>query len=442
NATLSQSGVFAYYVPGQAGSPTTLSIGRTARYVRVQLTGTNYLSLAEVEVFGEPSAAPPPPTPTPTPTPAPTPLATNLALAANGGVPTASSTYAAGYAPSGTNNGDRKGINWGNGGGWNDATPNSYPDWLQIDFQGSKSITEIDLFTVQDNFSNPVEPNETMTFTLYGVVDFFVQYWNGSSWITVPGGSVTGNNKVMRRFTFSPITTTKIRIFVNNSLGTWSRITEVEAYGQSVTTPQASASVAWVQPSEYSWGPPNTMTAAGYAQNGTGGVQVLWRDETAGTGWITVPFQATPAVDGTWSNTLDTSNRCHTYQLYVNYSGVRSADFVYNGLTSGYCTESASIIWIQPASTAGFGPPGSLVVAGSASSGPSGTQVFLAYRDITAGTAWIPLSYAPVPDSSNIWYNAIENANPFHMYQVQVRYDAVTSAICTYQGTNSITWCQ
>ncbi|NOT59757.1 MAG: hypothetical protein HOP19_05975 [Acidobacteria bacterium] len=52
SATLSQPGVSNYYVPGQAGSPTTLSINRTGRFVRVQLTEMGFLSLAEVAVLG------------------------------------------------------------------------------------------------------------------------------------------------------------------------------------------------------------------------------------------------------------------------------------------------------------------------------------------------------------------------------------------------------
>ena len=45
-----QAGVSSYYVSGQAGTPTNLSAWRTGRYVRVQLVGANYLSLAEVQV--------------------------------------------------------------------------------------------------------------------------------------------------------------------------------------------------------------------------------------------------------------------------------------------------------------------------------------------------------------------------------------------------------
>src|SRR6266516_4831392 len=85
-----------------------------------------YSRLAEVEAWG---------------TDAP-PQRTNVALAGNGGVASASSMYSSSYPTGSTNNGDRKGLNWNNGGGWNDATADAYPDWLQIDFNGSKSFDE------------------------------------------------------------------------------------------------------------------------------------------------------------------------------------------------------------------------------------------------------------------------------------------------------------
>jgi subtilisin family serine protease len=158
-------------------------------------------------------------------------LRTNVALASNGATATASSYLTAGYAPSGAINGERKGLNWANGGGWTDGTVNSFPDWLQVDFNGNKTIDEIDVFGVQDNYANPLEPTTTMTWTLYGLPDFQVQYWNGSSWVDVPSGNVMGNNRIWRKFTFSPITTSKIRVVGNNALYGHSRLTEVEAYG-------------------------------------------------------------------------------------------------------------------------------------------------------------------------------------------------------------------
>jgi hypothetical protein len=50
--TLNQPGVSAYYTAGQGGSPTTVVVNRTGRYVRVQLGGSDILSLAEVQVWG------------------------------------------------------------------------------------------------------------------------------------------------------------------------------------------------------------------------------------------------------------------------------------------------------------------------------------------------------------------------------------------------------
>jgi F5/8 type C domain-containing protein len=160
---------------------------------------------------------------------------TNYALASNLGVASASSSYP-GSAPSGANDGDRKGLNIGKGGIWASATT-GFPAWLEIAFSGSKKIDEIDVFTQQDNYTSPVEPTEDMTFsstTGYGLTGYEVQYWDGSAWtkvLGVPGGSVTGNNKVWRRFTFSPITTTKIRVLTNASRDGYSRLIEVEAWG-------------------------------------------------------------------------------------------------------------------------------------------------------------------------------------------------------------------
>jgi len=88
------------------------------------------------------------------------------------------------------------------------------PDWFSVDFGGSKRIDEIDVFSLHDNYTQVNTPTETQTFSLYGLINFEVQYWNGSAWATIPGGSVTGNNKVWRKFTFAPLTTSKIRLWI------------------------------------------------------------------------------------------------------------------------------------------------------------------------------------------------------------------------------------
>lgn len=160
--------------------------------------------------------------------------AVNHAAQAAGGVALASSVYSAPYAAAGVNNGDRRGIGWGSGSagaGWNDATGGSWPDNVQVNFSASKSITEINVFTLQDAYAAPQEPTETMTFTQYGITAFEVQTWNGAAWVTVPGGSVTSNNQVWRKFTFPGITTSAVRVLVHAGVGGYSRITELEAWG-------------------------------------------------------------------------------------------------------------------------------------------------------------------------------------------------------------------
>jgi RHS repeat-associated protein len=162
----------------------------------------------------------------------------NVALASNGATATASSIYNGPYPASKTNDGNRA-LGW-----WNDAAPgNSFPDWLEVAFSGSKTIDEIDVITLQDNYASPVEPTETMTFAVYGLTGYDVQYWTGSAWATVSGGSITGNNKVWKKFTFSPITTTKIRVLTNASSDGLSRLVEVEAW--STSAGGGSQNVSW-----------------------------------------------------------------------------------------------------------------------------------------------------------------------------------------------------
>jgi hypothetical protein len=161
---------------------------------------------------------------------------TNVALATNGATAVASSTYSANYLPADAITGNRAGLNWGNGGGWNDATPNVFPDWLEVDFAGTYTIGEVDVFTVQDNYTAPSPPTPSMTFSLYGLENFEIQYWTGSAWTDVPGGAIVNNTLVWQQVTFSPLATSKIRIWVTSALGSYSRITDVEAW----TAPQSA----------------------------------------------------------------------------------------------------------------------------------------------------------------------------------------------------------
>jgi len=227
------------------------AITTTKIRVVVNNAGANYSRIVELEAWSSGSNPTPTPTPTPTstptpnstPTPTPTPTTTptvsptptpaeriNVALTSNGGIASASSELsAASIAIDGVRN-------WATTGAWKDATADSFPDWLQVNFNVSKTINEIDVYAVTDDYTNPVDPTEATTFTLYGISDYNVQYWDGANWTTVPGGSITGNNKVWKKITFASITTTAIRVVVNNAQASYSRIVELEAWSGGAST--------------------------------------------------------------------------------------------------------------------------------------------------------------------------------------------------------------
>ncbi|MBV9924358.1 MAG: discoidin domain-containing protein [Acidobacteria bacterium] len=225
----------------------------------------------------------------------------NVALASAGASATASTSYSAAFTAAGAIDGEHRGANWGAGGGWNDATNGSYPDWLQVSFGGAKTVDEIDVYTVQDAVSNPSEPTEGMTFSLYGMTSFEVQYWTGSAWATVPGGGVTGNDKVWRRFTFPAVTTTGVRVLVGGALNSFSRVVELEAYEARRANYAASSNggVATAS-STYSAAFPAASVNNGERKGlGWNGGQGGWNDATGDSypDWVEVAFTGAKQID-------------------------------------------------------------------------------------------------------------------------------------------------
>lgn len=211
----------------------------------------------------------------------------------------------------------------------------------------------------------------------------------------------------------------------------------------TIVPPPPTTGISWIQPAEVAgFGPAGSLTVAGYARDGTGSVQLRWRDATAGGAWTAVPYQPPPDATGTWYNSIPAPiNRCHQYQAQSFYSTAQSSVFAWDGRALGFCTETARIIWIQPQPQAGFGPANHLIVAGDAFNAPAGYGVQLSYRNVTLNGPWTTLSYAPPPDASGIWYNAIPASSYLHQYDVRITYDVITSPTCRYPGTNGITWC-
>ncbi len=178
-------------------------------YVNVTQTADGYTYVAEVEAWQSNTA-------------------TNVALASTGAYAFASSEYGAGFPASAAIDGDRAGHNWGQGSGWNDGTPDAWPDWLEVVFNGMKTIDHVVVYTLQDNPTNPMEPTDGMQFSLYGIQDFSLEAWNGTNWVSL--GSVTGNNLVKRTVAFPPVTVDRVFLYVTRSLGGYSHVTELEAW--------------------------------------------------------------------------------------------------------------------------------------------------------------------------------------------------------------------
>jgi len=282
----------------------------------------------------------------------------NVALQTAGAVAEASSTHSSGFAPAGAINGDRKGANWGNNAGWNDGTADTFPDSFKVTFAGASTIDEIDVFSLQDNYGNPSEPTATMTFSQYGLRDFDVQYWESSTsaWVTVPGGSITGNNLVWRRITFPPVTTSQIQIRVNNALNTWSRIVEVEAYGA-----MSENAMAW-------W----KLACPGGCPSGYGGPSVAAAIAPGSRG--TEIFVGTP---GLLSGVATFRTRSNIERAFAGFAGASpSSDTTAISVASADGGTTMDVFWVMADKT---------VTTRSWSGGVFGNPVALPYGQLVGG---------------------------------------------------------
>lgn len=152
------------------------------------------------------------------------PSGTNVAYYGNGGVASASGTLTPLNSASHFNDGDRY----------------SEVGGFEITFANPETINTINVFTSQDGYASD-PPTLAMTFTQYGIIDFKVQYWDGSSWRLIPGGEISNNDKVWVQFVFADITTTKIKVLIEGTANGNAPVTEVEALRSSDATNVAAA---------------------------------------------------------------------------------------------------------------------------------------------------------------------------------------------------------
>ena len=331
----------------------------------------------------------------------------NVALASAGAGASASSTYSAGFAVAAINNNERAGANWGNGGGWNDATANQYvDDWVQINFSGAKTIDRVVVYTLQDNYTSPIEPLDTQTFTLYGITAFDVQGWNGSTW--VPLATVTGNNLVKRSVTFTAFTTDRIRINITNALASYSRLTEIEAYGTvgdgnlvpvvSLTAPANNATYT----------APALVTINADASDSDGSishVEFYWGATLLGQSLAT-PYSFS------WTN-VPAGSYSLTAKAYDN---------------AGAFTVSAPVtITVNPSSSVSTAPDrpvvtqngSSILVSWNAVQGATGYAVYAAYNTSPAGiyrtylspSSWINIPVTDFPSQKSLYFSVAAIVN-------------------------------
>ena len=221
---------------------------------------------------------------------------TNVALASAGAFASASSQYSSAFPASAAINGERAGANWGNGGGWAGAS-NSGSEWVQIDFPGTSTLDRVVVYTIQDAFSSPSEPTDTMTFSQYGLTGFVVEGWNGAGWVAL--GTVTGNNLVKRTVTFAPFTTNRIRVRATASPDSWARIIEIEAWGVAAQSNVALASAGAIASasSQYSSGFPASAAINGERAGANWGNGGGWAGASTGSEWLQVDFAGAKSID-------------------------------------------------------------------------------------------------------------------------------------------------
>jgi RHS repeat-associated protein len=274
----------------------------------------------------------------------------NVASAANGGTATAQNFTADGvypgqhFQPSYANDGTR----YTSPGGdhyWRDE--HGLSSWIQLDFNGSKSIDEVDVYTMRDDYTTQADPSATQTFANYGVTGFTVQYWNGSAWTTVTGGSVTSNNLVWKKLTFTAVTTSKIRVVANTAVDGVVRIAEVEAWGTAAASTATNVAAA---------ANGGTATAQNYTADGVYPGQHFqpsyaidstryttptgdhyWRDEHGLSSWLQIDFNGSKTI-----NEIDVYTMRDDYATQADPSASQTfANYGVTGFTAQYWNGSA-----------------------------------------------------------------------------------------------------
>jgi hypothetical protein len=114
------------------------------------------------------------------------------------------------------------------------------PSTVDIDFGAVRTIVSADIYT--GYFSTSWESM---------VAAFSLQSWDGSSWIDIPGASITGNVNEHVTFTFSSsVTTQKVRLVTPTGASDFARYMEIQAWTAPPIYPTAST---WTGATNSDW---------------------------------------------------------------------------------------------------------------------------------------------------------------------------------------------
>ena len=356
----------------------------------------------------------------------------NVALASNGATATASSVYSVTRSPAKVIDNERAGSGFASGNGaWLDATSAVWPDWAQVDFNGSKSINRVVVYSLQDNYASPVEPTDTLVGTKYVAQDFLVQGWSGSAWVTL--ATVSGNSLVKRTVTFNAYTTPRIRIHVTRSAGSYTGLTEIEAWA----TGSALATTTTLQRTSGS-NPSASGASVGFSASVTGSSPTGTVKFTAGG--TTITGCATSTLSGSGNTRVAT---CTTSALAA---GTHSIVALYSGDATNAASTSSALshtVSTTTDSNVALASSGASASASSTySSGRSAARLIDNERAgsgfATGGGAWLDSTPDVWPDWAQIDFNGQKSINRVVVYSLQDNYTTPVEPTATLVGTKYV----
>ncbi len=161
------------------------------------------------------------------PIPAPAPGERNWALATNGTRAVASSEYSRGCGPAGLIDGVRDNANWQHGHGWASQADQQLPQWVEIVFPQTRSVSRFVVVTYGEDDASSV--------ATWGVKNYDIEIWDteANSWTTTVCENkdriMLNRVHILQR----PVLTSKFRVVVRAVAPAdgVARLLQVEAWG-------------------------------------------------------------------------------------------------------------------------------------------------------------------------------------------------------------------